>query len=65
VGGAHINPQVARSSKNGFALQAGGGMDYYWNPRLSLRGEVDYVRTQLYSDSQNNLQVGVGIVIHF
>jgi len=65
VGGAHVNPQVARSSKNGFAFQAGGGVDYYLNPRLSLRGEVDYVRTQLYSEGQNNLQVGVGVVIHF
>jgi len=65
VGGAHLNPQVARSSKNGFAFQAGGGGDYYLNPRLSLRGEVDYVRTQLYSEGQNNIQGGVGIVIHF
>jgi len=65
VGGAHVNPQVARSSKNGFAFQTGGGVDYYLNPRLSLRGEVDYVRTQLYSEGQNNIQAGVGIVIHF
>jgi hypothetical protein len=65
VGGVHVNPQIAASSKNSFALQAGGGIDWYFNPRLSFRGEVDYVLTQLYSDSQNNFQAGVGVVIHF
>lgn len=65
VGFAHLNPQVADSSKNSFALQTGGGVDWYFNPRLSFRGEADYVRTQLYSDSQNNFQIGVGFVLHF
>lgn len=65
VGGVHVNPQIANSSKNGFALQTGGGIDWYFNPRLSFRGEADYVRTQLYSDSQSNYQAGVGVVIHF
>ena len=65
VGGVHVNPQLARVSKNGFALQAGGGVDWNLNPRLSFRGEADYVRTQLYSDSQNNYQAGVGVVLHF
>jgi hypothetical protein len=65
VGGAHLNPQVARESKNGFALQLGGGADWLFNPRVSFRAEADYVRTQLYSSSQNNFQVGVGAVIHF
>lgn len=65
VGGVHMNPQIADSSKNGFALQAGGGIDWFLNPRLSIRGEADYVRTQLYSDTQNNYQAGVGVVLHF
>jgi Outer membrane protein beta-barrel domain len=65
VGVAHVNPQVAREGKNGFAVQAGGGVDYLINPRLSLRGDADYVHTQLYSDSQNNFQIGVGFVLHF
>src|SRR5215467_14185197 len=65
VGGVHVNPQLAGFSKNGFALQTGGGVDWNLNPRLSFRGAADYVRTQLYSDSQNNYQVGVGVVLHF
>jgi hypothetical protein len=65
VGGVHLNPQLANVSKNAFALQAGGGVDWAFNPRLSFRGEADYVHTQLYSDSQNNYQAGVGVVLHF
>ena len=47
-----VNPQVALSCKNGFARQA-GGVDYFFNPRLSFRGEGDYVLTQLYSGKKN------------
>jgi len=65
VGWAHVNPQVANASKNGFALQVGGGVDYFLNPRLSLRADCDYVRSQLYSDHQNNVQAGIGFVLHF
>jgi len=65
VGVAHVNPQIAHSSKNGFAVQAGGGVDYFLTQQFSLRGEADYVRTLLYSASQNNFQIGVGFVLHF
>jgi len=60
-----MNPQIANSGKNGFALQTGGGVDWFFNPRLSFRGEADYVHTRLYSASQNNFQIGVGAVLHF
>jgi opacity protein-like surface antigen len=65
IGGAHLNPQVAGESKNGFAVQLGGGADYRWRGRVSFRAEGDYVRTQLYSTSQNNFQFGAGVVLHF
>ena|SRR5437868_2347909 len=65
VGGAHLNPQLANQSKNGFALQLGGGADWRYTERLSFRAEADYVRTMLYSDSQNNFQIGIGAVLHF
>jgi opacity protein-like surface antigen len=65
VGGVHLNPQLARESKNSVALQAGGGADWAYNSRVSLRAEADYVRTTLYSSTQNNFQIGLGAVIHF
>ena len=65
VGGVHLNPQIAGASKNSFALQAGGGADWAYNSRVSLRAEADYVRSTLYSSTQNNFQIGLGAVIHF
>jgi hypothetical protein len=65
AGMARVNPQTAYNSKNGFAVQAGGGVDYSVNPRLSMRGQVDYVFTRLYAQVQSNVQAGVGFVLHF
>ncbi|HEY1423267.1 MAG TPA: outer membrane beta-barrel protein [Candidatus Acidoferrum sp.] len=65
VGGVHVNPQTALGSKNSYAVQAGGGVDWIFNSRVSLRGEADYVHTALYHGSQNNFQIGLGAVIHF
>jgi hypothetical protein len=66
VGLAHVNPQLADVSKNGVAIQAGGGVDFpvldelFW-----LRIEGDYIRSQLYNTGQNNFQAVVGVVFHF
>jgi hypothetical protein len=65
VGGLHMWPQTAGNGRMGFAAQLGGGADYRLNDRLSARVTGDYVRSQLYHDSQNNFQFGAGIVIHF
>jgi hypothetical protein len=65
VGGLHMIPQTAVGGKNGFAFQAGAGVDFRINSRLSFRAEGDYVHSQLYSESQNNFQFGGGAVIHF
>jgi hypothetical protein len=64
AGGIRVFPQTA-SGVNGFAFQAGGGVDYFIKPLLSVRVESDYVRTQLYSAGQNSFTVGTGIVFHF
>jgi opacity protein-like surface antigen len=65
VGGTHALPQTAGHSQNGFSLQLGGGADYRFMPRLSLRLELDYVRTGLFGQWQNNGQAAAGIVFHF
>ncbi len=65
VGGGHLQPQTAGNSRNTFALQAGIGLDYRINSRLSLRAEGDWVRTQFFSDVQNNFQGVAGAVFHF
>ena len=65
VGGAHILPQTAGNSQNGFALQAGGGADFRWNPRLSFRLQGDWVRTSFFKQTQNSAQLTSGVVFHF
>jgi len=67
VGGLHMNPQLAVTvgGQNAFAFQGGGGVDFRHGPHVSFRAEGDYVRSQLYSQSQNNVQFGGGIVFHF
>jgi len=65
VGGAHEQPQVAGSSRNAFAVEVGGGADYRFNPRLSGRLEGDWVRTNFFSQSQNNFELMGGVVFHF
>jgi hypothetical protein len=64
-GGAHEQPQIAAQSRNSYAIKGGGGADYLWNPRVSLRLEVDYVRTGFFQESHNDLQLAGGIVFHF
>jgi hypothetical protein len=65
-GGTHALPQTANhNSKNGFAVQLGGGADYRLLPRLSARAEVDYVGTKLFGQWQNNGQATVSLVFHF
>jgi len=65
IGALHMTPQVVNGGKNGFAFQGGAGVDLRYNPRISFRAEGDYIRSQLYSQSQNNVQFGGGFVFHF
>ena len=64
-GGTHAFPQTAGHSKNGFAVQLGGGADYRLLPRLSARAEVDYVGTRLFGQWQNSGQATLSLVFHF
>lgn len=64
-GGAHEQPQTADNSRNSYAIQAGGGADYRWNPRVSFRFEGNYVLTGFFQQKQNNVQLAAGIVFHF
>jgi hypothetical protein len=64
-GGSHEQPQIAGHSKNSYAIEAGGGADYRFNPRFSGRLEADWVRTGFFGQSQNDFQLMGGIVFHF
>jgi opacity protein-like surface antigen len=64
-GGAHEQPQTAGNGKNTYSIQAGGGADYAFNSRFSGRLQANYIRTGFFSQSQNNFELGAGLVVHF
>lgn len=64
-GGMHILPQTAGHSQNGFAFDIGGGVDYRFYPHLSLRAEVDWIKTHVLGEWGNSAQANVDIVLHF
>jgi hypothetical protein len=64
-GGAHEQPQTAGSGKNAYGIQAGGGADYGFNSRFSGRLQANYIRTGFFGQSQNNFELGAGLVVHF
>ena len=65
VGGGHLQPQTADASRTALMVQAGGGVDFRVNSRLSLRAESDYVFTTFYSQHQNEFEAVAGVVFHF
>jgi hypothetical protein len=64
VGGTYVQPQ-APGSRSGLGLQAGGGVDWRWMPRLSLRGQGDWTHTHVFGAWQNNFEVAAGPVFNF
>jgi hypothetical protein len=65
VGGSHLQPQTAGSSKTALMAQAGLGVDYRVHQRLSFRIEGDWVYTNYFNQMQNNFQGVAGAVLHF
>jgi len=64
AGGVHMFPQTAAGSMNGLAVKFGGGVDYHRDDsRISLRLEGDFIRSQLYSQGQNNFMFATSFVI--
>jgi opacity protein-like surface antigen len=64
-GGMHILPQTAGHSQNGLAFNIGGGVDYRFYPHLSLRAEVDWIKTHVFDEWGNSAQANLDIVLHF
>jgi hypothetical protein len=65
AGGGHLQPQTADASRTALMVQAGGGVDFRLNERLSLRAEGDYVFNTFFSQHQNDFQAIAGLVFHF
>ncbi len=66
--GVYPATPAATTSANGFALQAGGGVNLLLGKHLGLRLlEADYVRTELpnaITDRQNDMRLSFGLAYH-
>jgi hypothetical protein len=65
AGFVHLQPQTLGNDRTALAYTAGGGVDLRWRPQLSFRIQGDWVRTRLFSETQNNYQIAAGLVFHF
>jgi len=64
LGGQHLGTNGG--SANSFALSLGGGVDYKYNDRFSIRViQVEYLRTHFSGFGQNNARIEAGLVYTF
>lgn len=50
----------------GHAFGGGGGFDWFWKPRITIRVvQADYIYSSTFGATQNNIRVSTGIVINF
>jgi hypothetical protein len=49
----------------GRTIGAGGGYDLDLTPRFTFRVQADYLRTQTFGTSQNDIRASTGLVFHF
>jgi len=66
VGAGHISRSNGISdSDTSFANAVGGGLDYRVAGPVSIRGQLDWIETRFYSNTQNGVRFSTGIAIHF
>jgi hypothetical protein len=75
AGGAHVNAGDIVRSDNSWAGAVGGGTDYTFTRHFGWRLQADYLRTQFFrntennvqpsSGTQNNIRVSTGLVYNF
>jgi hypothetical protein len=67
IGAAHMSESssLLSSSDTSFAYALGGGIDYHLIPLISWRVQGDLLQTRFFSNTQNNVLISTGIVVHF
>ena len=50
----------------GKSYGAGGGFDWDYSPRITIRVvQADFLRSDTFGNTQNNIRVSTGVVFHF
>jgi hypothetical protein len=64
IGASHGNIHHV-SSDTSFATAVGGGLDYKFLRLLAWRFQGDYIHSNLFNQSENNVRLSTGIVLRF
>lgn len=65
-GGAYLRESASSPfSWNGYGFLVGGGVDWRWRPRYSIRGEADYLGTHVAGAYRSSFNTGVAFVLNF
>ena len=66
-GASHITGDFSgfSDSDTSFASAYGGGLDYHLVPLVNWRFQADLLHTRFFNDTQNNVRLSTGIVLHF
>jgi len=67
-GGSHLSSTITQvgspnlsASDSGFSWLLGGGADYVFNPHVTARLNLDFLRTHFVNAGQSHLQIGLGV----
>jgi opacity protein-like surface antigen len=61
---ATLNKALTQDATN-MGYGVGGGLDINLSKPIGVRVALDYIRTPLFGDRQNNIRVGVGLIYRF
>ena len=67
IGVAHHSDSgtLTSDSDTSFATAIGGGVDYNLLKVVAARGQLDYLHTSLFSNSQGHIRLSMGLVFRF
>ncbi len=66
IGAGHISRSNGISdSDTSFANAVGGGLDYRIAGPIAIRGQLDWIETRFYGNTQNGVRFSTGIALHF
>ena len=66
IGAGHISRSNGISdSDTSLANAVGGGLDYRVAGPVSIRGQLDWIETRFYGNTQNGVRFSTGVAIHF
>lgn len=61
-----VVPPRTEAKGVGHSFAGGGGFDWFWKPRITIRVvQADYIYSSTFGASQNDVRVSTGIVVNF